>query len=203
MSTVRPTGGRQSQGRVRVQRAMRLSDRQSPRGRRPRSQWRADRSRARRSHPMRRANRRGVGLVGLTHDTRAGRGVVRPGHAQAPHALVATGRHDCCAALGCARRGSPAAPAQYGFSDPPYSYDREYEQCTWPDNGTGRRYRPGYIRDRCWCWPESEGSTPNRPHRVYGAAQDGLDGLGRHSPWRKAITISASDPLRKFGYSSR
>ena len=46
-----------------------------------------------------------------------------------------------------------AAPAQYGFSDPPYSYNREYEQCAWPDNGTGRRYRPGY-EDRRWCWPE-------------------------------------------------
>lgn len=37
---------------------------------------------------------------------------------------------------------------QYGFTNPPYTYDREYRHCAWPDDGTGRRYRPGYEEDR-------------------------------------------------------
>lgn len=48
------------------------------------------------------------------------------------------------AALAC-----PSAHAdQYGFTHPPYNYDDEYRENAWPDDGTGRRYHPGYREDR-------------------------------------------------------
>jgi len=35
----------------------------------------------------------------------------------------------------CARAESPG----YGFTNPPYANDREYRDCTWPDDGSGGR----------------------------------------------------------------
>ena len=45
---------------------------------------------------------------------------------------------------GCARADSPG----YGFTAPPYDYNDEYRDCAWPDDGSGRRYVPGYPSDR-------------------------------------------------------
>jgi hypothetical protein len=36
----------------------------------------------------------------------------------------------------------------YGFTAPPYNYSDEYRDCAWPDDGSGRRYVPGYPADR-------------------------------------------------------
>jgi hypothetical protein len=47
--------------------------------------------------------------------------------------------------------GNVARADQYGFTSAPYSYDEEYRGCAWPDNGDGRRYRPGYEEDRKYC----------------------------------------------------
>jgi len=44
----------------------------------------------------------------------------------------------------CARAASP----DYGFTDPAYDYSREYQDCAWPDDGSGRRHVPGYLPDR-------------------------------------------------------
>jgi hypothetical protein len=44
----------------------------------------------------------------------------------------------------CARADSPG----YGFTAPPYDYNDEYRDCAWPDDGSGRRYVPGYPSDR-------------------------------------------------------
>jgi len=44
----------------------------------------------------------------------------------------------------CARADSPG----YGFTAPPYDYNDEYRDCAWPDDGSGRRYVPGYRADR-------------------------------------------------------
>lgn len=44
----------------------------------------------------------------------------------------------------CARADLPG----YGFTAPPYNYSYEYRECAWPDDGSGRRYVPGYPQDR-------------------------------------------------------
>ena len=36
----------------------------------------------------------------------------------------------------------------YGFTAPAGTYDQEYQDCAWPDDGSGRRYVPGYPSDR-------------------------------------------------------
>ena len=38
-----------------------------------------------------------------------------------------------------------AQDGQYGFGAAPYTYDQEYRDCAWPDDGSGRRYVPGYA----------------------------------------------------------
>lgn len=47
--------------------------------------------------------------------------------------------------------GTLGAGDQYGFTDPPYKYDSEYQACAWPDDGSGQRFRPGYERDKREC----------------------------------------------------
>jgi hypothetical protein len=36
----------------------------------------------------------------------------------------------------------------YGFTAPPGNYSQEYQDCAWPNDGSGRRYVPGYQWDR-------------------------------------------------------
>jgi hypothetical protein len=57
-----------------------------------------------------------------------------------------------------ARADSPGS----GFTDPPYNYSDEYRDCAWPDDGSGRRYVPGYPidRERSRC---AEEKAPARP----------------------------------------
>lgn len=45
---------------------------------------------------------------------------------------------------GRARADSPG----YSFTAPPGDYSQEYQDCAWPDDGSGRRYVPGYPADR-------------------------------------------------------
>ena len=78
----------------------------------------------------------------------------------------------------CARADSPS----YGFTDPPYDYGREYQDCPWPDDGSGRSYVPGYQWDR---------KAPVGSERGCGPQQldTGLFQLARrHGTWALAKT---------------
>ena len=50
----------------------------------------------------------------------------------------------------------------YGFTAPPYNYSDEYHDCAWPDDGSGRRYQPGYPGDREWSRCGEEKPPPPR-----------------------------------------
>ena len=67
---------------------------------------------------------------------------------------------------GCARAESLDA---YGFTAPPYNYFDEYQDCAWPDDGSGRRYVPGYREDheRSRCGEEKALAPPATPSRAY------------------------------------
>jgi len=52
---------------------------------------------------------------------------------------------------------------EYGFTIPPYNYEDEFLDCAFPDDGSGRRYHPGYGDDRRTCrGREGSGVTQGR-----------------------------------------
>jgi hypothetical protein len=50
--------------------------------------------------------------------------------------------------------------SRYGFVQAPGTYDSEYRECAWPDEGSGKRYHPGYAEDRARCYGWDDGAEP-------------------------------------------